>query len=106
MSNSKNSQKKSTNPQGKQPLTKPNVQAKPKEKLPVPKPIVAPKPNPHFPSTTGKPSGKGRGNNPPTKKMTDEAAKRIKEAEERKKTKSEDGFAERAKKAAEKNKKK
>lgn len=38
-------------------------------------------------------------------KMTEEAAKRIREAEERKRTKSDGGFADRAEKAAKKNKK-
>ena len=30
----------------------------------VSKPAPAPKPNPNYPSTTGKPSGGGRGNTP------------------------------------------
>lgn len=38
-------------------------------------------------------------------KMTEEAAKRIRTAEEKKETKLQDGFAGRAQKAAEKNKK-
>lgn len=39
-----------------------------------------------------------------SKKMTEEAAERIRKAEEKKETKSDDGFVERAEKAADKNK--
>jgi hypothetical protein len=118
MNNSKKSQKKTVNPLEKQSIARPGVQTKPKEKQPKPivatapkkrepltKPSIAPKSNPNLPSKTGKPSGKGRGNKPQPKKMTEEAAKRIKMAEEKKdSTVSKDGFAERAKKAAKKNK--